>query len=151
MARSATMALVTLALAACGADDDRNNEADVTASDTTPSDAYIEFRGRHYDMTVRGKCGTEPDGTYLTWAVTPDSSGNLIPDAPHMYAMRRANWSVIDVYWPDDDSIVRIYREGRDRFGFENGVLTFEGELGAGLTETAKVQIVCPGKEDAQP
>jgi hypothetical protein len=81
--------------------------------------------------------------------VTLDDAGRPVPDAAHLYAMREAHWSIIDFYSPVDDRIVRIYREGHNRFGFEEGVLEFDGELGAGLTERARVRIACPDRPSA--
>ena len=144
MIRATTAVLIALAAVGCGKEADVDTGAPPAAETPASFDAYIEYRGKRYEMSVPGDCGARPDGTYLTWAVTLDANGKLRTNDAHMYAMREAHWSVIDFYSPDDDSIVRIYREGRQRFGFEDGVLEFEGELGAGLTEQANVRIVCP-------
>lgn len=149
MARKAALVLFMLALVACGSDSGTEPDASSSAS-AEKYDAFVEYKGRRYEMVVPGACGEDPDGTYLTWAVTLDSDGAMIPDAPHMYAMREAGWSVIDFYDPTDDSVVRIYREGRERFKFQDGVLEFSGELGAGLNRTARVRIACPGASATQ-
>jgi len=144
MIRAATVVLIALTVVGCGKEADVDTGAPSSAVSPESFDAFIEYRDTRYEMSVPGDCGSRPDGTYLTWAVTLDGDGKLAPKDAHMYAMREAHWSVIDFYSPDDGSVVRIYREGRKRFGFEDGVLEFEGELGAGLTEQAHVRIVCP-------
>jgi len=149
MIRAATAVLISLAVVGCGKEADIDTDAPPSAQAPASFDAFIEYRGKRYEMSVPGECGAKPDGTYLTWAFTLDSEGKPAPEDAHMYAMREAYWSVIDFYSPDDDRIVRIYREGPDRFGFEEGVLEFEGELGAGLTEQARVRIVCPDSQSA--
>ena len=141
MVRTIIMALIALMLVACGKKDEAGAPSD--GASPAPFDAFIEYDGRRYEMVVHGDCGAKPDGTYLTWAVTLDDDGKVVGSQAHMYAMRRAYWSVIDFYYPEEDRIVRIYREGGGRFGFEDGVLEFDGELGAGITERAHVRIDC--------
>ncbi len=149
MSRKTSLAAAMLLLSACGADTDVEETvpaaADPQAADIRKAaDAYIEYNGKRYELAVSGDCGARPDGTYLTWAVTLDANGEPVPDDVHLYAMRQAHWSVIDFYSPDNDKIIRIYREGSERISFEDGVLDFSGELGAGLTDEAKVHIACP-------
>ena len=144
MTRIAIIAVVALFLASCSKKDAADTGAPSADGSLATFDAFIEYDGRRYEMFVPGDCGAEPDGTYLTWAVTLDDDGKVVGNQAHMYAMRRAHWSVIDFYYPEEDRIVRVYREGGERFGFEDGVLEFEGELGAGLTETAHIRIECP-------
>lgn len=144
MLRIICLAAAALALAACGAKNDVDEATPGATDPGTTSNAYIEYNGKRYDLSVSGECGARPDGTYLTWAVSIGADGQPDPDAAHLYAMREAHWSVIDFYSPDDDKTIRIYRDGRDRIAFENGVLDFAGELGAGLTATATVHIDCP-------
>lgn len=144
MFRITSLTAVALALTACGAKTDVDEVAPGATEPGSTTNAYIEYNGKRYDLSVSGECGARPDGTYLTWAVSLGADGQPDPNEAHLYAMREAHWSVIDFYSPDDDKIIRIYRDGRDRIAFENGTLDFAGELGAGLTATAKVHIDCP-------
>lgn len=114
--------------------------AEAPGDDTT----YIEFNGKRYELAVLDNCGPRADGTYLTWVVSLDADGKPDHDAAHFYAMREAHWSVIDFYVPDEDRIVRMYREDDERPAFKDGVLEFAGELGAGLTEKISGRIICP-------
>lgn len=131
-------------LSACGQGADTNSSGPSNASGVGEYDALVEYRGERFEMVVPGDCGARSDGTYLTWAITMDAAGEPDPDAAHLYAMRTPEWSVIDFYYPPNESIVRIYREGRNRIDFKEGELDFDGELGAGLTEKATVRIECP-------
>lgn len=144
MLRIMSLAAAALALAACGAKTDVDEATPGATDPGNTMDAFLEYKGKRYDLVVPGECGARPDGTYLTWAVSLGADGQPDPDATHLYAMREAHWSVIDFYLPDEDKITRIYRDGPNRIAFENGVLDFAGELGAGLTATAKVHIDCP-------
>jgi hypothetical protein len=144
MLRITILAAAIHLLSACGGKPDVEETVSTAAEPEKTADSYIEYNGKRYELTAAGDCGARPDGTYLTWAVTLDADGEPDRDGAHLYAMREAHWSLIDFYSPDDDKIIRIYREGRERFSFEDGVLDFAGELGAGLAAMAKVRIVCP-------
>lgn len=148
MRRPIRTTLVALACVLATVACENKSEDTASSSDVVRSfDAFIEINNKRYEMVVPGNCGANSDGTYLTWAVTLDAEGHLEVNEPHMYAASEAHWSVIDFYAPrENDRVFRIYRDGRDKFGFKDGVLEFEGELGAGLTEQARVRFVCPNQ-----
>lgn len=133
-----------LLLSSCDETSEREISMAPSAESLDAEATYIEFRGKRYDLAVLENCGPRADGAYLTWAVTLGADGKPDPDAGHFYAMREAHWSVVDFYVPDEDRIVRMYREDNERPAFRNGVLEFSGELGAGLTEKISGRIVCP-------
>lgn len=147
MIRPASMILIAFATVGCG---DRSGEE---AGDASPglaqqaaasAGASVQFRGKVYDLTVAGQCGPVESGRFRVWAVTPGSDGAPLPDAPHLLALADDDWSVVDFYPGQGEEVVRIYRDGAQKLGFEDGVLDFDGELGAGLTEKASVTIECP-------
>ncbi len=139
------LAVVLIAIAIVGCDKKTGVETDGQAAEQAASfDAFIEYQDKRYDMAILGDCGTQPDGGFRTFAFTVGPDREPLPNGPQMLALSGSDWSIIDFYPASDDNIVRIYREGRDTFGFENGVLEFEGELGAGLTEQARATFICP-------
>ena len=144
MLRIASLAVIALAIAGC--ENKTEDAAGVPASGTAVAapNAAIKHQGVEYNLVVYGDCGTQPDGSYNTWAFTLDANGEPLPEGPQLLALSKAYWSVIDFYPGTGDQIIRIYREGPDKFGFQDGVLEFDGELGAGLSERAKVRIECP-------
>jgi len=143
MIRPVSVALITLAIFGC--DNKVEDEAGSTADAQLPqTDASFQFRGESFELAVTGDCGPAADGTYKTWAFTLDADGAPIPDGPHLLALSEANWAVIDFYPGQGEQIMRVYREGKNKLEFVDGVLEFDGPLGAGLTENASVKIVCP-------
>jgi hypothetical protein len=107
--------------------------------------AAILYQGVVYRMDLVGDCDPPADGSFSIWAATLDSNGKPGPKAPHLYAQSEADWSVIDFYPGLDDRIIRIYREGDDKFGFNGGRLEFDGPIDLDTSETVKVAIACPG------
>ena len=139
--------LVSLVVAGCGGD--AGSDVAPAAADRE-SNTFFEYQGRRYDLAVVGECGTREDGTYGTWAFTLDANGDAVLVGPQLLAQNGASWSVIDFYPGTGDEVVRVYREGRERFGFEGGVLEFDGELGAGNRQTARAKITCPAVTSTQ-
>jgi len=127
-----------IVVASCGGSSEGDEKAPAAAV------ASLEFRGVQFDLVGVGECGARPDGNYSTWAFTLDADGKPLPKGPQLHALADEDWSVIDFYLGDNDGVRRIYRDGTDKLRFEDGVMRFEGELGAGLTEQARVTITCP-------
>ena len=143
MIRMVTVVLLAIAAAACDRKPEAEHDAVPVADAPPPVDAFIEYRGRRYEMSVPGNCGARPDGTFSTWAFKLDSNGAPLLDGPQLHALGGKDWSVIDFHVGGDGGVVRIYRDGRDEIVFKDGVLEFEGALGAGLDEHARVTIRC--------
>lgn len=141
MSRMAVLLIVALAITGC--EKNTGGEAE-PLGEAASATAVVEFRDKTYQLAVISDCVVKPNGEYSVWAFTLDTSGTPIPDATHLHALREENWSVIDLYIAEEEQIFRIYRDGSETFGFENGVLEFDGALGAGLTERARLRIVCP-------
>lgn len=141
-----TVRAILIVFLVVGCESETETDESTAASANFEINAAIEYQGNTYDLVVLddADCGTRPDGTFGTWAFTLDATGEVDPKAPHLHALSKGNWSVIDFYPAIDDQIVRIYRDGPEKFSFVNGVLEFEGELGAGLREKAKVKVTCP-------
>ena len=147
--RMASIVLLSTMVAACGGETESetvSGSGPQTAAERAggAADASFKLKGTSYELAVVGDCGPAADGTYDTWAMTLDDDGQPLPDGPQLHAMSAENWSVIDFVAGAGKPISRVYREGNETFGFADGVLEFEGELGAGLREVAAVRIVCP-------
>ncbi|HHH44104.1 MAG TPA: hypothetical protein ENK49_08200 [Gammaproteobacteria bacterium] len=144
MPRVLTAFLIALAVVSCENRTDTETGEPVADKPADSVSARVEYQGKRYDLVVLGECGMRPDGSYGTWAYTLDANGKPLPDGPQLHALSESNWSVIDFYPAIDDRVIRVYREYRDKIGFEDGVLDFDGELGAGLTERIRIRITCP-------
>ncbi len=108
------------------------------------SGAAILYRSKLYRMDIKGDCGANADGAYLTWATTQNADGDIDGEAPTMLINREGNWSIIDFYEPQSKKIVRVYREGAERLSFDNGVLKFSGELNPSQGDYVEIDIKCP-------
>lgn len=149
MIRPVGVTLIALVFLGCGKE--AGDVASVpAASQPRPTDASFEFEGESSELAVLGDCGPAADGSFKTWAVTLDADGTPLPDGPHLLALSEGNWSVIDFYPGQGEQIIRVYREGADKLRFADGVLEFDGALGAGLTEKARARIVCPSQASEQ-
>ena len=143
MVRTVCVVLVALAMFGCS-NEIEEDSAPTAASTAPPADAKLTFHNQTWDLHVTGPCGPASDGSYNTWAVTLDADGNPASDGPQLAALHEGNWSVIDFLPGAGQQIIRAYREGDDVIRFENGVLEFDGELGAGLKDELQLTLTCP-------
>lgn len=143
MVRTASITLVALVTLSCGGQEEDKTELSA-ATDTPSASAQLTYRSETWNLHVTENCGPAADGSYNTLAVTLDAEGNTVVDGPQLLALHESDWSIIDFLPGTGQQIVRAYREGDEVFIFNDGVLEFDGELGAGQNENMHVRLTCP-------
>lgn len=148
----ALMVFVAIVLSSCGTSNEEPGVAETDEKKTLASrlladgesGVAVRYQDVVYRMDIAGDCGAASDGTFSNWAVTLDSDGAPGPKQPHMHVLSEEGWSVIDFYRALDDRIIRIHREGQDKFGFVDGSLLFDGPIDSGAYDLIRVEFVCP-------